>query len=194
MQLLRLLDQRAVAVRLVLAIGIVVDDAIVVVENVERNIEAGLSPARRHLPRHARGVRAHHRHRPGAGGGVRAAGLHHRPHRPVLQAVRADDRHLHGDLGLQLADPVAGAGRPAAQGPRRAQGLADPCRWTLVRRLLRGFNRFFKRGSERYGGGVTGVITGRKACHGLYAVLLGPPWAVPMWCPAASCRRRTSST
>jgi HAE1 family hydrophobic/amphiphilic exporter-1 len=30
--------------RLVLAIGIVVDDAIVVVENVERNIEAGLSP------------------------------------------------------------------------------------------------------------------------------------------------------
>ena len=33
---------------LVLAIGIVVDDAIVVVENVERNIEAGLKPARRH--------------------------------------------------------------------------------------------------------------------------------------------------
>ena len=29
---------------LVLAIGIVVDDAIVVVENVERNIEAGLAP------------------------------------------------------------------------------------------------------------------------------------------------------
>lgn len=29
---------------LVLAIGIVVDDAIVVVENVERNIENGLSP------------------------------------------------------------------------------------------------------------------------------------------------------
>ena len=32
---------------LVLAIGIVVDDAIVVVENVERNIEAGLNPRRR---------------------------------------------------------------------------------------------------------------------------------------------------
>src|SRR5258708_35936479 len=30
---------------LVLAIGIVVDDAIVVVENVERNIELGLAPA-----------------------------------------------------------------------------------------------------------------------------------------------------
>ena len=43
---------------LVLAIGIVVDDAIVVVENVERNIEAGLSPARGDLPRDARGLRA----------------------------------------------------------------------------------------------------------------------------------------
>ncbi len=32
---------------LVLAIGIVVDDAIVVVENVERNIATGLSPERR---------------------------------------------------------------------------------------------------------------------------------------------------
>ena len=31
---------------LVLAIGIVVDDAIVVVENVERNMAAGLSPVR----------------------------------------------------------------------------------------------------------------------------------------------------
>jgi Cu/Ag efflux pump CusA len=31
---------------LVLAIGIVVDDAIVVVENVQRNIESGLAPLR----------------------------------------------------------------------------------------------------------------------------------------------------
>ncbi len=38
------LDQQPVAVRHVLAIGIVVDDAIVVVENVERWIEKGLSP------------------------------------------------------------------------------------------------------------------------------------------------------
>ena len=35
---------------LVLAVGIVVDDAIVVVENVERNLERGMSPSRR--PRH----------------------------------------------------------------------------------------------------------------------------------------------
>ncbi len=48
---------------MVLAIGIVVDDAIVVVENVERNIEAGLTPTRGHLPRHARSERPHYRHR-----------------------------------------------------------------------------------------------------------------------------------
>ncbi len=36
---------------LVLAIGIVVDDAIVVVENVERNIENGLTPTRRRASR-----------------------------------------------------------------------------------------------------------------------------------------------
>jgi multidrug efflux pump subunit AcrB len=96
---------------LVLAIGIVVDDAIVVVENVERNIEEGLTPreATYRAMREVSGpiiaialvlVR-----------GVRAAGLHQRPHRPVLQAVRGHHRHLHGDLGHQLADAVAGAGR-----------------------------------------------------------------------------------
>jgi multidrug efflux pump subunit AcrB len=36
---------------LVLAIGIVVDDAIVVVENVERNIEAGHPPREAHTSR-----------------------------------------------------------------------------------------------------------------------------------------------
>jgi hypothetical protein len=40
----RLLAQHADLFGLVLAIGIVVDDAIVVVENVERNIALGLSP------------------------------------------------------------------------------------------------------------------------------------------------------
>ena len=43
---------------LVLAIGIVVDDAIVVVENVERNLERGLSPARGGAHLDGRGVGA----------------------------------------------------------------------------------------------------------------------------------------
>ena len=41
---LRLLDQYAFDVGLVLAIGLVVDDAIVVVEGVQRHIEEGLAP------------------------------------------------------------------------------------------------------------------------------------------------------
>ena len=40
---------------LVLAVGIVVDDAIVVVENVERNIAAGLESARGGAAQHGRG-------------------------------------------------------------------------------------------------------------------------------------------
>ena len=96
---------------LVLAIGIVVDDAIVVVENVERNIDEGLIAARGHLPGDGGGDRPDHRDRAGAVRGVRAARLHQRPDRPVLPAVRADHRDLDGDLGVQLADAVAGAGR-----------------------------------------------------------------------------------
>ena len=48
---------------LVLAIGIVVDDAIVVVENVERHIAAGLSPRDGHAQGDGRGHRRRDRHR-----------------------------------------------------------------------------------------------------------------------------------
>ena len=58
---------------LVLAIGIVVDDAIVVVENVERNIEAGSRPGRR-LQGDGGGQRADHRDRAGALRRVRPGG------------------------------------------------------------------------------------------------------------------------
>ena len=51
---------------LVLAIGIVVDDAIVVVEAVEHHIEHGLSPRDATIKAMERGVRAGHRRRPGA--------------------------------------------------------------------------------------------------------------------------------
>jgi multidrug efflux pump len=130
---------------LVLAIGIVVDDAIVVVENVERNIELGLNPFEA-TKSHERSDRADHRHGAGAVCGVRAGGLHLRVDRAVLQAVRPDHRDLHGDLGVQLADPVAGPGRRAAQGhdaPKdRFSKLLDKVfgGW-----LFRPFNRFFER-------------------------------------------------
>ena len=104
---------------LVLAIGIVVDDAIVVVENVERNIELGLVAARgRRTQAMSEVTRPDHRDRAGAVRGVRADGVHQRPHRPVLPAVRADDRDLDGDLGVQLADAVARRSRARAAASR----------------------------------------------------------------------------
>jgi multidrug efflux pump len=77
--------------------------------------------ARGRPPGDARGLRADHRHRPGAVRGVRADGVHDRRHRPVLQAVRGHHRDFHGDLGDQFADPVAGAGRQAAEAARCAR-------------------------------------------------------------------------
>ncbi len=59
---------------LVLAIGIVVDDAIVVVENVERNIAAGLSPRDAAITSDGRGRRRADRDRAGA-----VRGVHSRP-------------------------------------------------------------------------------------------------------------------
>ena len=107
---------------LVLAIGIVVDDAIVVVEAVEHHVEHGMAPRAATDPRHGRGLRAGHRHRAGADRGVRALRVHHRDRRPVLPPVRPDHRHLHGDLGVQLADP-----QPRTRGPAdQAQGRAGP--------------------------------------------------------------------
>ena len=130
---------------LVLAIGIVVDDAIVVVENVERNIEEGRTPLPSGAPGDEGSLRADRRDRARALRGVRADGLSDRRHRPVLQAVRRDDRHLDGDLGDQLADPVAGVGRETAQEPRRAEGCAFRA-WIerLFGWVFRPFNRFFK--------------------------------------------------
>ena len=107
---------------LVLAIGIVVDDAIVVVENVERNIAQGMSPRD-----------AAHETMDEVGSavlaialvltrGVRADRLHPRHIRPVLSPVRADDRRLDDHLGDQLADAFAGALR-AALASRTARGI-----------------------------------------------------------------------
>ena len=129
---------------LVLAIGIVVDDAIVVVENVERNIEEGLSPREASYKAMTRSVGADHRHCPRADRGVRAARLHHRPFRSVLQAVRPDHCHLDGDLGDQLVDPVAGLVRPALEGAQRAARPVDADHECLFGWLFRGFNWCFR--------------------------------------------------
>ena len=98
---------------LVLAIGIVVDDAIVVVEAVEHHIEAGLQTARSHDQGDGTGLRAGDRRGAGPHGRVLPLCLHHGHRRPVLPTVRLDDRHLDGDLGIQFLDPEPGALRLA---------------------------------------------------------------------------------
>ncbi len=121
---------------LVLAIGIVVDDAIVVVENVERHIANGLSPMQATIKAMSEVSRPDHRHHAGAVRGVHPGGLRRRPHRPVLQAVRAHHRDLDGDLGVQLADALARPRRAAAEAARREEGPRHDGDGPGVRRLL----------------------------------------------------------
>ena len=113
---------------LVLAIGIVVDDAIVVVENVERHIQLGETPieATRKAMDEVSGP--DHRDRAGAVRGVRADRVRQRADRAVLPPVRADHRDLDGDLRVQLADAQPGAGVAAAAAARRAEG-SRAARW-----------------------------------------------------------------
>ena len=75
---------------MVLAIGLVVDDAIVMLENIYRHIERGLHPIKAALLG-AREIQfaiiCHHR-RPGRG--LRAGSLHGGPNRPPVRRIRAD--------------------------------------------------------------------------------------------------------
>ena len=91
---------------IVLAIGIVVDDAIVVVENVERVMEEHpeLSPAEATKRAMARDHRADHRHHAGAALGLRAGRLHPRHFRRIVPPVRGDRRGVDVPLGDQRAD------------------------------------------------------------------------------------------
>ena len=72
---------------LVLAIGIVVDDAIVVVEAVQVKIEEGMDPQIGHGGSHEGGHRAGNRHHPGSGSGLYPGGRHGGHHRKALPAV-----------------------------------------------------------------------------------------------------------
>jgi multidrug efflux pump len=174
---------------LVLAIGIVVDDAIVVVENVERNIEAGLSP-------HDASVKAMQE----VSGPIIAIGL-------VLCAVfvpLAFVAGLEGQFYRQFAVTIAistviSAFNSLTLSPALAAILLHP-HDVLPDRLTRGmekvlgpffhgFDRLFRRNAERYSGSVTGIVVKRKSIALLvYAALLGaavllfvrvPPGFVP---------------
>ena len=114
---------------LVLAIGMVVDDAIVVVEAVQHNLDIGDEPARSDYSRHGGRLRAGGRDRLHSGGGVHPGGVPRRHQRSDLPAVRADHRGLGADLGIQRAVAQPGAQRddPAAEKrkPRRCSAASS---------------------------------------------------------------------
>jgi multidrug efflux pump len=158
---------------MVLAIGIVVDDAIVVVENVERNIAAGLS-AREATYQAMREV----------SGPIVAIAL-------TLTAVFVPLAFMSGLTGQfykQFAMTIAistviSAFNSLTLSPALAalllKGHDEPKDWLTrgMDRVLGGFfrqfNKVFHRGSESYGKGVTNVINRKALMMGVYAVLLG---------------------
>ena len=158
---------------LVLAIGIVVDDAIVVVENVERNIEAGLSPRE-----------ATYRAMREVSGPIIAIAL-------VLVAVFVPLAFITGLTGqfyrqfaLTIAiSTVISAINSLTLSPALAALLlkghdapADRLTRVMDRSLgwlFRGFNRWFGRGSQAYGHGVQRVISRKAVTMAVYLVLVG---------------------
>ena len=174
---------------LVLAIGIVVDDAIVVVENVERNIEAGLRPREATLKAMSEVT-----------GPIIAIAL-------VLCAVFVPIAFISGLTGefyRQFALTIAfstvisafnsltlspalsalllkGHGAPKDALARGMETVLGP--------FFTRFNRLFQYGSRGYSRGVGGILSRKFVAVGIYAVLLGatvlgfrtvPPGFVPL--------------
>jgi multidrug efflux pump len=158
---------------LVLAIGIVVDDAIVVVENVERNIAEGLTP-------HDATVQAMRE----VSGPIIAIAL-------VLCAVFVPLTlvpGLSGQFYKQFAATIAistviSAFNSLTLSPALSALLLRPHdapKDALTRGMERvfggffgWFDRMFRRNSERYGRGVAGILQRKSLALLLYALLLG---------------------
>jgi multidrug efflux pump len=157
---------------LVLAIGIVVDDAIVVVENVERHIEEGATP-----------LQAAHLAMKEVSGPIIAIGL-------VLCAVFVPMAFLTGVTGdfyrqfavtiaistvistinsLTLSPALAAMLLKPHDAPKDRLGrLID----RVFGRVFRPFNRFFGRSSEKYQTGVARSLGRRGGVFAVYAGLL----------------------
>ena len=157
---------------LVLAIGIVVDDAIVVVENVERNIEAGLTPRE-----------ATYRAMREVSGPIIAIAL-------VLVAVFVPLAFISGLTGqfykqfavtiaistvisainsLTLSPALAALLLRGHDAPKDAltRGMDRAFGWLFNR-----FNRMFHRGSDAYSGGVGRVISRKALMLAIYLALV----------------------
>jgi multidrug efflux pump len=161
---------------LVLAIGIVVDDAIVVVENVERNIEAGLAPREATLKAMSEVTSP-----------IIAIAL-------VLCAVFVPIAFISGLTGefyrqfaltiafstvisafnsLTLSPALAATLLKAHGAPKDAlaRGMGR-----VFGPFFRVFNRVFHRGSQTYGRGVKGILKRRSRAFAVYGLLLGLTW------------------
>jgi multidrug efflux pump len=178
---------------LVLAIGIVVDDAIVVVENVERNIGNGLKPieATRQAMREVTGP-------------IIATAL-------VLCAVFVPTAFISGLTGqfykqfaltIAISTVISALNSltlsPALSALLLKEHGAEPDRLTRVlNRLLGGFfgpfNRFFARLSARYVSGVGRVVRARGAVLLVYVGLIALTYVAFARTPPASFPRRTSN-
>ena len=173
---------------LVLAIGIVVDDAIVVVENVERNIGLGLAPKE-----------ATYRAMSEVSGPIIAIAL-------TLCAVFVPIAFISGLTGqfyrqfaLTIAiSTVISAINSLTLSPALAAILLRPhdaprdrlTRWmdAAFGWFFRRFDRFFRRSSGRYQSGVAHVLNRKTVALGVYVALIGltylgfqvvPPGFVP---------------
>jgi len=158
---------------LVLAIGIVVDDAIVVVENVERNIEGGLTPREATITA-MREVTSP----------IIAITL-------VLCAVFVPIAFISGLTGqfyrqfaLTIAfSTIVSAFNSLTLSPALAAILLKPHDapkdWLtkavdrVFGRFFAAFNRFFHRSSVRYARGVNGTLGRKSLAVGVYVLLLG---------------------
>ena len=118
---------------IVLAIGIVVDDAIVVVEGAAHNIEKGMSGHDAAISGDGRAVRADRRHHAGADLGVPAVGVPAGADRADVFAIRAGDRRDRAAQRRQRRDLEADAMRAVAA----AAGAAGAAQ-LLLPRLQRG--------------------------------------------------------
>ncbi len=163
---------------LVLAIGIVVDDAIVVVENVERNIENGLSPRE-----------ATYRAMKEVSGPIIAIAL-------VLVAVfvpLAFISGLSGQFYRQFALTIAistviSATNSLTLSPALAALLLKdhhaPKDWLtrgmdkVLGGFFRGFNRAFGAASNGYGKGVGGLLNRKSIVMVVYMLLAGATYAM----------------
>jgi multidrug efflux pump len=158
---------------LVLAIGIVVDDAIVVVENVERNIEEGLSPRD-----------AAYKAMSEVSGPIIAIALTLIAVFVPLAFITGLSGQFYKQFALTIAiSTVISAINSLTLSPALSSLLlkgrhAPPDRLTRVMSFLfgwffRGFNWVFRRSASGYSRGVGGILGHKAAVMLVYALMLG---------------------